>query len=247
METNSQGNPVNLPNLTATNFNVAAADISITADPEQTVPMLSFTGQEDAFSHEFTEGSLFVQENADRQPSGSFVSGDIHGPVVIGYGGIYNADVVAGRNITYSDDDLYMGNGNSYGEARTTAESSRKASLILPTHHPILHHIIETVSGDVTVDGTIARQVGVGTASGNVEIHETTTASMHVRTASGDTDIDHTSATGGVRIDSASGDVDIKDSAASEWNIVTASGDIKTRGVVGSINPHTASGDVDIR
>lgn len=115
-----------------------------------------------------------------------------------------------------------------------------KVAVTMP---PGKNLILDTASGDCTVDGNLGdAKLSADVASGDVEVHGGARA-ISVDSASGDVTLELEGTVEQVSADTASGDVHVT-GAVNELKADTASGDVTATGLTGPASADTASGDV---
>jgi hypothetical protein len=234
MSVENSHSTIELPELTSTNFDLASADVQIaTGEASLVYPQLTLEGEDDAFEHSFEKGCLTVDE---KPTSGTVVTnivgGRVSGSVVIGS---FNNVSISGGSIRVNGMDIQIGDSASYSSAR------RRALLLLPQGYSASHHI-DTMSGDIDLEGLTARVLRVYSKSGDIALRISEVQTVILKTMSGDLEIEDTKSLNPVAATSMSGDIDVLGGEAPSWQLSTMSGDVTVKGTMGKVDASTMSG-----
>lgn len=229
--------PIELPELTSTQFGVTMADVSVsTGGADLMHPQLTLEGEDDAFQHTFVDGMLDVREKdsganvviSNRGRGGSYSS--------ISIGGISGGLIIGGGSVRINGVEISGTDNISIGSA-----AHRRAALLLPPNHAASHRI-DTASGDVELDTLTAKVIRIASKSGDIVVRSSQVDNLTLKTMSGDVEIEDTQSPNDVSAETMSGDVDVSGSHAPSWRLSTMSGDVKVKATTGTVDASSKSG-----
>ena len=226
--------PIVLPELVQTEFELAAADLFVqTGEQGLAHPQLVLEGEEDAFTHSYKDGVLHVKENM--QNGSIFEFGTRGSRFYASIPSSVNRIRIVGGSVSINGVEI-TGDGVSVGSA-----APRRASLLLPAGISVSHDI-DTMSGDIELAALSARVVYVASKSGSILVRNTEAGDINLKTMSGAIDLEAVRSSAPVRAESMSGSIAVGQSVAPSWRLKTMSGNVTARSTEGRVDASTMSG-----
>jgi hypothetical protein len=237
----SKGAVADLAGLKSTSFDLCTADLNIVAgDADCISPQITFTGEQDAFEHRFTNGTLTVNEKEIKATTKKrfFGRNIVRGAVSVSCGSI-SVKQIGGRTWV---------NGVEIGCFDGKSEP-RKIDLVLPPDYAVESHYIDGVTGSLLLEKLEAKLVKVSLVSGGIALRSCGIEAVDLETNSGSVKIESLSHNATINIETLSGDVDVNGAEADRRvDIETTGGDVSLTALHSkqAVDIATVGGDVKI-
>jgi hypothetical protein len=240
--------PIPLPELSQTHFDLGAASLQITAGLEGTHPLLDLGPNPDAFTYVYDDGRLHVEETQSGTHILSVYSGE-HGSgrttQVTHIGSIVAENIVFGNKTVSYDGTVVF----SEGATVIRMESGERLSvhLTVPEGHEISSHSARTQSGSMEVHGVSAVEMKLSSLSGDMVMTDVNARNIAIQTLAGKVRLRDSTIDDAV-IGTAAGKVTLRDDSFRGVGVQTVSGDVKAREVTSQtpVKVQTVSGDISI-